>query len=161
MKPKKSYLVLLMICMITFGTFANLPVSRQASIIDASSAREVTLEATGVYHSDKKWGWSKRKEVRKRGVSEAIKDAKKSALYYLLFNGTDPLLESPDSISKFKAIQDQFFADDQISQWISYEDELPQKTVKIKNGEAIKVTLKLRLNRERLRQYLEEKSIIV
>ena len=71
---------------------AQLPVSRQAKLVEVVSSSEVMIEATGIYKGKGKKSKHKKKDVEKNGVSKAILDSKRAAIHFLLFGGTDPII---------------------------------------------------------------------
>ena len=85
----------------------NLPVSKQATLIESVSS-QVMIEATGVYKGKGKKKKHKIKDVNSKGVSRATLDAKKSAVWHVLFGGTDPLLKSSQEQQSFGAYETPF-----------------------------------------------------
>ncbi|MEK9657076.1 MAG: hypothetical protein VW378_01730 [bacterium] len=156
----KPLLILTVLIFYLQGIDASLPISKQARITDASSVSEVELQASGLFYSDKKMAWRKRRDVKKNGVAYAINDAKKAAFYYLLYSGTDPLLSNEEEKEKFAGIKEIFFRDETISRWISDSEDIPDKKVLLKRGTGVKVSITLKINREELRKYLELESIL-
>ena len=98
--------------------FSQLPVSKQATFIESVSSSEVMIEATGIYNGKGKKDKHKKKDVDKNGMSGAAMDAKKSAVYFVLFGGTDPLLSTVDEQQKFGAHQGFFFNKDNVSNYV-------------------------------------------
>ena len=158
MKKKIFLSVFILLALCNIPTFATLPESREATIIDASNSSEVVLEATGIFFSQKTL--CKKSDVQKNGIFNASKDARKAAIYYLLYSGTDPILSSSKEQDAFDAIQSDFFSDENIKKFITYEDALPQKKVTLKEGIGIKVILNIKVNRDALTKSLEDYKII-
>lgn len=140
--------------------FAQLPVSKQATLVEAVSSSEVLVEATGVYHGAGKRDRPRKKDVDKNGMAGATLDAKKSAVYFVLFGGTDPLLSSEPEKQKFSEHESFFFKKDNISTYISYEDIKVIKKVKIDDGKGLKVVKRFKVNKGLLTKDLEARSII-
>ncbi|RAP38814.1 hypothetical protein DID80_01785 [Candidatus Marinamargulisbacteria bacterium SCGC AAA071-K20] len=138
---------------------SNLPVSRQATLLEASSSSELYLEATGFYYTEKKF--RKKADVKKFGVGRAIEDAKKAAIYYLLYGGTDPILSSEKELNHFKFLEDGFFESNNINLFITYEDARPQKTVLLNKGTGVKVILDLKVDKSKLLKTLEDEGVVV
>ena len=85
---------------------SSLPYSKQATIVDTSSPSEVVLESTGIYYSDFKSARARKKDIIKYGILEASIDAKKAAIYSLLFMGTDPILSTDEERDAFHSIEE-------------------------------------------------------
>ena len=144
----------------SIALFAQYPVSKQAKIIEMTSSSEALLEATGIYNSPEKKEKKAKKDVTKNGLEGAIKDAKKAAVYFLLLGGTDPMISNPDEKKKFEEHLSYFFDTDKISEYISFEETLILKKVKISGGKGLKVTKRFKVNKEMIIKDLIEKKII-
>lgn len=129
---------------------AQLPVSREAKIVEVVSSNEVMIEATGIYNGVGKKAKKKRKDVDKVGVPNAILDSKRSALYYLLFGGTDPILSAPDERQKFGYNEQQFFSEGNLVQYITYEDPMIVKKIKVNEGQSLKIIKRYKINKKLL-----------
>ena len=57
----------------------QMPVSKQATLIESISSAEVMIQATGIYKGKGKKDKHKKKDVEKNGITRATMDAKKSA----------------------------------------------------------------------------------
>ena len=86
------------------------PVSHEAVVLETVSSAEVFVEATGVYQSPYKSLRKARKEIRRKGVENARRDARRAALYLLLEGGTDPLLKTPAERAAFSLQAEEFFS---------------------------------------------------
>lgn len=150
-------LLLLLLCL---PTVADIPNSKEATIINFVSPAEVYMEAVGMYESTEKRKRKRKKDVKKNGIENAIFDAKKAAVYYVIFNGTDPLVSRADEILRFNKIASSFFSKENIDNMVVYTKSQPKTVVSIKNGEAVKVYIELKVNYAYIRQLLEEKLII-
>ena len=89
--------------------FSQMPLSKEATLIEQVSSSEWLLEATGKYMSSEKRERKAKKDVDKNGVAKATEDAKKAAVYYVLFGGTDPLIQSPQERQKFDKYESFYF----------------------------------------------------
>jgi hypothetical protein len=155
---KQLLIALLLSSSLTLPLSATLPISKQATIIDASSASEISLSATGIYTSTKRF--RAKKEIRTVGVEKASKDARKAAVYFLLYSGTDPILSTEQEKQAFASIEPSFYKDDNINNFITFEASSPTKKVSLKAGKGIKITTIIKINKELLIQFLEKKSIL-
>ena len=125
---------------------ATLPVSREASIIEVVSASEVSIEGVGIYKSSEKSRRKRKKDVKKYGQEKAIEDAKRAAVYYLIFNGTDPLLSTPEEINRFNKIENDFFQQENINELITYTAAQPNKVISLDRREGVKVYMNFKVN---------------
>ena len=139
---------------------AQLPVSKQATLVESVSSSEVMIEATGIYKGKGKKKKHKIKDVKSKGVSRATLDAKKSAVWHVLFGGTDPLLKSSQEQQSFGQHEGFFFNNDNISNYITYEDAMLIKKLKTDGGQGMKVVKRFKINKELLTKDLEARNII-
>ena len=156
---KKSVLLAL-ILVISQPIHAELPTSRQATILDMASSAEIRMEVTGIFKSKKNRSSKKRFEVKKYGIERAQLDAKRAAIYYLLYNGTDPILSKSKEINAFKEIESKFFEEENINQFIAYIEDLPKKKILMDNKRAIKIITEIKVNKEQLLKALANEKII-
>jgi len=152
--------ILLICCFVVGFVFPQLPVSKQATLIESVSSSEVMIEATGIYKGKGKKDKHKKKDVENNGMARATLDAKKSAVYFVLFNGTDPLLSSTQEQQKFGSHEAFFFNNDNISNYVTYEDAQVIKKVKINGGKGLKLVKRFKVNKELLTKDLEARDII-
>jgi hypothetical protein len=125
----------------------EIPISRQASMIEVYSSSEVAVRATGMDKKDK----------------TALVDARKTAVYFLLYLGTDPILNTADAKRKFEAIAETFFLPENIAMYISWESNKLVSRVKgrLPNGKnGYKITKDFRVNKKLLKETLTNKGII-
>lgn len=161
-----SFVITLVVILIfNTATYAQLPVSNDAKLIESVSPTEVMVEATGKFVSDKEGGGfmgknNAQKEVEERGMRNATEDAKKAAIYFLLYNSTDAILGSAEERDNFSRIENEFFEIDNIEQFIVWEQSGVQKSLKIQDGEGIEVTKRFKVNKESLKQRLQEQDVI-
>ncbi len=151
---------LLIFLFVVTSLYSQYPKSKEATLIESVSSAEVLVEATGIYKSKEKSDRKARKQVEKKGVSNAVKDAKKSAVYFVLFGGTDPLISTTEERQKFEPHVAFFFNTDNISRYISWEETTMRKKVKISGGKGIKVTKRFKVNKEILSKDLESYNIL-
>jgi hypothetical protein len=147
-------------CLMNLSLVAELPQSKEAVILENPSSAEVILEAKGVYFSEKKYGFFKKRDVKKIGVSKASLDAKRAAVYYLLFNGSDPLIATPEESDRFRAISEMVFSDATINELVNNSGSQPKQVISLNKGEGIKVVLDVTVNVAYLRQLLEDNLVI-
>ncbi len=141
--------------------FSQFPLSREAKLVEVVSSSEVMIEATGIYSGNGKRAKHKKKDVTKNGTSKALVDAKRSAIYFLLFSGTDPLIRSEKEKEKFSSYESSFFKEDKMINYITYEDTNIKKKVKIKDGTALKIVKRFKINKEKITKDLEKFGVII
>jgi len=160
MKLSLKIIICCAIFLSSIGLFAQYPVSKQAKIIEMTSSSEALIEATGIYKSSEKKEKKAKKDVKKNGLEGAVADARKAAVYFLLLGGTDPMISNPEEKQKFEQHLSFFFDIDKISEYISFEETLILKKVKISGGKGLKVTKRFKVNKEMIMKDLIEKKII-
>ncbi len=127
----------------------NLPVSRQARLKESVSANEVDLYAVGIAGGSKKYR-----------QTAALIDARKSAVYYVLYAGSDPILRSESEKLKFKQYEQGFFEFANIQKFISYENPEFTDRVAIDKKTRLKVEKVIRVNVGRLKEDLSLLGVI-
>lgn len=140
--------------------FGQLPISKQATLIETVSSSEVMIEATGIYKGKGKKKKHKIKDVKSKGVSKATLDAKKSAVWFVLLGGTDPLLKSSQEQQNFVLHEGFFFNDDNVSNYVSYEDSQVIKKLNTDGGQGLKIVKRFKINKELLTKDLEARNVI-
>ena len=140
--------------------FSQMPLSKEATLIEQVSSSEWLLEATGKYMSSEKRERKAKKDVDKNGVAKATEDAKKAAVYYVLFGGTDPLIQSPQERQKFDKYESFYFDRSNVSRYISWGESAFQKKVKISGGKGLKVVKRFKINKTILMKDLENHNIL-
>ncbi len=161
MKIYLKLICLILVCFLSIPLFAQYPESKQATFIETVSSSEVLIEATGIYNSPEKKKRKAKKDVNKNGVSRAIEDSKKAAIYFILLGGTNPLISTPEEIEKFEKDASFFFDMTNVSRYISWEETQILKKVKIDNGRGIKVTKRFTVNKEIITNDLVSQGILV
>ncbi len=153
---------LIIICSLLFSLLsAQLPVSRQAKIVEVVSSSEVMIEATGIYKGVGKKSRHKKKDVTKNGVSKATLDSKRAAIHFLLFGGTDPIITKNEEKQKFNSYEADYFGEDVISNYFTYEDVTLRKKVKIDDGTGLKIVKRFKVNKDLIVRNLENSGIII
>ncbi len=135
----------------------NLPVSREATFIEANGPAEVLLRAKGIGGVKGFWGFNEEESLKK-----AEMDARKAAVYFVLYGGAglDGLLRSDDDKRKFSTIENDFFADANIQSFITWEASTYDSRVKMAGGEKLKIEKQMRVNRKAIHDQLVDRHII-
>lgn len=151
-------ILIVILLIINNGLFGqgNLPRAREAVLLESSSPSEVMVRATG-FGIDRKHRKPKAKTLDK----SANNDAKKTAVWFVLFGGSDPLLQTDSEKQKFEKIQEDFFKTDNIHKYISWEADYYDKRLKIDNGKMLKVEKTFKINKSLLEAELVKRSIII
>ncbi|RAP26061.1 hypothetical protein DID74_02500 [Candidatus Marinamargulisbacteria bacterium SCGC AG-333-B06] len=155
-----KWITFILLSCFSFSIFAYETISKEATIIEVVSSAEILVEAVGVYESQEKSRRKRKKDVKRYGKEHALENAKKAALYFLLYNGTDPLLADADSIDRFDSISDEVFSEDFINELVMYVDPKPSRVISLNDGEGIKVFNKIKINMAFLREMLEDNLVI-
>ncbi|NLO11655.1 MAG: hypothetical protein GX122_04445 [Candidatus Cloacimonetes bacterium] len=153
-------LLLLGLLLLPMFTFAQTPVSKQATLVETISSAEVLIEASGIYISTEKNFKAKLKDVEANGITRATDDAKRSAVWLLVMGGTDPILRDQEEIDLFNLKSSQFYNNESLSRYVTYEDQRFINRVSLEEGRDFKITKRFKLNKELLLRDLEEKDII-
>ena len=140
--------------------FSQVPLSKEATLIEAVSSSEWLIEATGKYTSPEKREKKAKKDVDKNGVTKATDDAKKAVVYFVLFGGTDPLISSSQERQKFDEYESFYFDMSNISRYISWEESALQKKVKLNGGKGLKIVKRFKINKTILMKDLENHNIL-
>ncbi len=126
---------------------SNMPISKQASIVENYSASELKLKATGMGRKDR----------------DAIQDVKKAAVHFVLFSGTDPILRTPAEKAKFEEGQEAFFANANILNYISWEASkvVSASQTRLPNGKkGYAITKHVRVDTKKIKDYLVGQGIV-
>ena len=163
MTKQTMYLMIVSILMlVAIESVANeLPIYRQATIVERTSATDFLIEATGVYNSIETRERRIDRDLSDNGVREGTKDAKKSAVWYLLSGSTDPMLNTPQAQRNFRPHEAYFYDLYNIDNyWITWEQNGLVRRLRTPEGNGLLITKRFRLNPERLREDLVRLNII-
>jgi hypothetical protein len=153
---------LLLLTMTPDITASNLPRSREGTLIESSSPTEVMVQAGGIGYWKK--GDSKKKDLDKTLAKTAEDDARKAAVYFVLFGGTDPLLSNDNERKAFEPYQEAFFDLKNITKYIAWEgDELISRTKKpIKKDKEYELHIQkvFKINKQLISDYLNSINIL-
>lgn len=145
---KNGVLTLLILAMALFARDkSNMPISKQASLKEVYSSAEVTIQATGMGKKDK----------------HAVGDLQKAAVYFVLYNGTDPILNTDAAKLKFEPMKENFFAIENITQYITWEASKVISATKVRmpdSKKGFKITKMVRVNRKKLIDDLVQQGVI-
>lgn len=128
----------------------NLPISREATILETSSPTEILVRAVG-------YGTGSKKAAELDKAAE--QDARKAAVWGLLYGGSDPLLSNDTERATFDKIAESFFQADNIRQFITWEADYYD--VRLRQSESkIKIEKTFKINRNLLQDYLVKQGIL-
>lgn len=143
MKYAARLALLLLLMTASREMYAQVPKSQEATFVESYSPTEVTLKAKGIGPD----------------VDAAERDARKCAVYFLLYSANDPILQTPAEKEAFKAIEQEFFTDANIDNYITFMSNSILSKVKLQDGN-VKVEKLIRVNREKLKEDLVAKGAI-
>jgi hypothetical protein len=123
------------------------PALKECTFKEAYSSSEVMLKSSG-------WGET---------VELANDDLLRSAIWFLLYNGTDPLLNSSESKAAFEKVKSEYSQIVKIRSFVSWEAEKidQQLSQNLYGRDGYKRTKHIRINKEALKQDLVKKGILV
>ena len=151
---------ILVLIFFSYSIFSQSPTAKQAFLVETVSSSEVLIEATGIYNGVGKRDRHKKKDTKKNGLVGALEDAKRTAIYFLLFSGTDPLLKDQNEQNNFQTHESYFYNIKNISNYVTYEDSKLIKKININGGKGLKIVKRYKINKEILRSDLEIKNVI-
>ncbi|PKN79316.1 MAG: hypothetical protein CVU48_05605 [Candidatus Cloacimonetes bacterium HGW-Cloacimonetes-1] len=153
-------LTLILFTLFVVACFAQHPVSKQATLVETISSAEVLIEATGIYNSSEKKSKDRQKDVERNGVARAVEDAKQTAIYFVLYGGTDPIMRSQADKDKLEPKVGQFYDMSNVNRYVTYEDSKFIQKVLLDSGSGIKITKRFKVNKEFILRDLENAGII-
>ncbi|WP_404419049.1 DUF6175 family protein [Marinospirillum sp.] len=115
------------------------PLSHQATLVESYSSSEVLIRATGMGDS----------------MAEAHNDARKAALWFVLFGGNNALLSTSEQQQNFRAQEGEFWAN--VQSYIAHEGDILSKRVE---GGQNRIERALRINISNLKSDLVARNII-
>ncbi|MGL1902156.1 MAG: DUF6175 family protein [Fibrobacterales bacterium] len=122
---------------------SNMPKSMESAFVETYSPAEVTIKAVGYGNGDE-------------DVAGALLDAKRAAVYYILYGGSDGIINSKEGKMKFELFQEQFFAD--VQKYITWESDKVISQVRTPRG--IKVTKMFRVNKKNVTDRMVERGVV-
>lgn len=135
----------------------NLPVSRQATFVEAVTADEVMIKAKGVGGVSGLFGLKEEESVKL-----AENDARRSAVYFVVYGGAglDGIVRSDEEKRKFAPVEQELFSDGNVVKFIAWEANSFESRVKLAGGEKIRVEKQFRINRAAIVAFLVERRVI-
>ena len=129
------------------------PRSKEASYLETSDPGIVMIRATGI-------GIDKRhKKPKARTLDKSANlDARRAAVWFVLYGGSDPLLRTESSKSLFLDYQKEFFYKKNITPFIAWEADYYDSRTRI--GKKLKITKSIKVNRRILTEELVKRGIL-
>ncbi|MDP8239878.1 MAG: DUF6175 family protein [Candidatus Hatepunaea meridiana] len=141
---------------------SNLPRSREGTLIESTSPSEVMVRAKGIGYWEK--GMTKKKDIEKTLLRTAEEDARKAAVYFVLFGGTDPLLSNESERKAFDPFMEDFFVPDNIRKFIAWEGEdffsRVKKPIERKKKYELHIEKAYKVNKQLVQDYLNNIGIL-
>jgi hypothetical protein len=145
MKLTKLLFVFCLLLLASLPLFSqtNLPTSREAIFIESYSPTEVNIRAKGIGAD----------------VDAAENDARKCAVYFVLFNMTDKVLQTSAEEAAFTKMQEEFFNTANISNYITFMGS--DIISRVKTSAGVKIEKLVRVNKQKMVDYLTQNGILV
>jgi len=143
----KRFNLLALFMVVLFPLFAQGPISKEAEVIDINEKGEVEMQATGIYYSPAEKKLKKGSDIDSDGIALAIEDAKKAAIYHLLFFSPSPILDNDTAKKNFENSGDFVYEKENVDRYVIFTDTKSQKTASLDDGSGLKVTTTLIVNR--------------
>ena len=124
------------------------PLSREAKLIESTSSAEVIVSASGI-------GVGK----KKLQTPNAFQDARRSALYFVLYGGTDPLLQTPEEKTRFESVASKYFGAN-LTKYIVWEADRVELRRAIEGGKKLKITKNFKVNKRMLGEDLNADNVV-
>lgn len=138
------------------------PRSKQATLIESVSPTEILVRATGIGHWEK--GQGKKKDLDNYLFEEALWDARRSAVWFVLEGGTDPLLRSSQDRDAFRRWEEEFYAVGTVQQFIAWEgsDVLRRQRREIRKNVEYELTIEksFKVNKQAIQDWLVRKGVL-
>jgi hypothetical protein len=148
----KTLITLFLLVTLAWGK-SYFPRSNEAAFVETTEPGIVMIKATGIGVDD---------ENRKPKASELDKsanlDARRAAVWFVLFGGTDPLVRGDEERLLFEQNQRDFFQSKEIVKFIAWEANYYDTRVRM--GKKLKITKTFKINRRILNEELVKRGII-
>ncbi|RJP81450.1 MAG: hypothetical protein C4524_01815 [Candidatus Zixiibacteriota bacterium] len=129
----------------------NLPKLKQATFVESYSPTEWTVRAAGLGSG----------RGGKKQEMAALEDARKSAVYFVLYMGTDPLLSTDDERRRFDDVAESFFEINNVMKYLAWESEEYSQRVKTADGKQTRIEKSFRINVGLLREDLISRGVLM
>ncbi len=154
--------ILYLVVCVSAVSASNLPRSQQATLVESVSPTEVVVRATGIGYWEK--GDGKKKDLDNYLLEQALDDARKAAVWFILFGGTDPLLKNPPEKTAFIPMQEEFFDIANVKRFIAWEspDLIDRRKREIKKNAEYELTIEkvFKVNKQLLQDELNQRGIL-
>jgi len=143
----KKLFLLLVGAFVFSASASNLPMSRQATLVEVYSSSEISLNVMG----------------EGRNERAALGDLRKAAVWFALYVGTDPLLNNPEAIARFQLHQESFFELSNVNKFITFEATRSISSTQVvlpDRRRGFRIVRNVRVNVAALRAELERMGIV-
>jgi len=158
-KLLKSVLILSLLWSTALLSQSNLPKSKEAIFVESSGPSEVVIVATGLGVFTPKHRWNKPDQSEL--TEDAKLDARRSAVWFIVLGGSDPLLTTSEEKSKFNGLQESFFSAANIQKYIAWESDRFEERIKLDDGNKLRIKRGMRLNTRLIMEDLEKLGVMV
>jgi len=153
MKYRTKILVaLLFIVTLTWGK-SYYPRSNEAAYLETTAPGIVMIRATGI-GVDKEHRKPKNSELDK----SANLDARRTAVWFVLLGGSDPLINTESEKALLDQYQKDFFKKSNVNQFIAWESDYYDSRIRM--GDKLKITKTIKVNRRILKEELVNRNIV-
>jgi len=142
---KKFNLLALLIVML-FPLIAEGPVSREAKVINENRNGEIELRATGIYNSPAPTKEERQADVNQNGIAQATEDAKKAAIYTILFEEPAQILNTDNLRRNFEYNGAFVYEKANIDRYIMFVDKNLPNTTSLDDGQGVQITTTIIVN---------------
>ena len=160
MAGKFLIFMVVLLAIIPFSLTANEPVAKQAVQTQELRGGEVELQATGIFTSAEKSKSKMKKDIEKNGARLATEDARRSAIYSVLFSGQNPIIASTESRMMFNSRGAFVYEPQNMNRYISFEEKKLSHSEVTNDGKTMKVSLIIRINKPQLIRELRNNGIL-
>ncbi len=142
---------------------SNLPRSHQCTIVESVSPSEVLVHATGIGRWEK--GTVSNYDRETYLLHDAEDDARRAAVWFILYEGTEPILPTEKEKRMFQPIREMFFQIENIERFITWESGEPIKRVKrvVEKRRRYELILEkaMRVDKQAIRNALVDQGILL
>ena len=152
--------IVLLLVMAPFSLIANEPVAKQAVQTQELRGGEVEIQATGIFTSTEKSKSKIKKDIEKNGENLATEDARRSAIYYVLFSGPSPIISTTENRMMFNSRGAFVYEPQNMNRYISFEAKNLSHSEISSDGKTMKVSKIIRINKPQLIRELRNNGIL-
>ncbi len=139
----------------------GMPLAKRGSVLEVVSPAEILIEAYGEFYGSGKTLRAMQRDVDEQGTEQALLDARRTSIYVLLFEGSDPLLTTSRERTLFQQHSSFFYNPETLRRYITYEDTQFKSRIYFDEKTAVRVVKRFKVHKDRLLEDLVERRILV